>query len=246
MSKLLINESPVLVIPTLAVKLGVTDAIILQQVHYWLEKSPHKIVGRKWVYNTYKEWQRQIPFYSEGTIKRVIQSLEKRGYLVSANYNRTKLDKTKWYSINYEMIVELEEMEIEPSSAQDMPSTETEDVAVELGIYQAIPESTTKITTEKKIIPFSEIVQYLNFKTNATYKPGSRKTRELISARWNEGFTLADFKRVIDQKAEEWLNDPKWNRFLRPETLFGTKFESYLNQKPVTQALREEDFNLDD
>ena len=245
MSKLLINECPVMVVPTLAVKLGVTEAIILQQVHYWLEKSPHIIAGRKWVYNTYKEWQLQIPFYSEGTIKRVIQSLEKQGYLVSANYNRTKLDKTKWYTIDYEKLAELEDV-VEPSTIQDEISNQPVTELEETTLTKAIPESTTKTTTEKKIIPFSEIVQYLNDKTNTTYKPGTRKTRELISARWNEGFTLADFKRVIDQKAAEWLNDPKWNQFLRPETLFGTKFESYLNQKPVTHAIREEDFNLDD
>ena len=94
---------------------------------------------------------------------------------------------------------------------------------------QAIPEITTETTSEnttKKEIPFSAIISYLNQKTNSTYKPGTKKTKELITARWNEGFILEDFKKVIDLKAEEWLHDPYWNKYLRPETLFGTKFES--------------------
>jgi uncharacterized phage protein (TIGR02220 family) len=62
----------------------------------------------------------------------------------------------------------------------------------------------------------------------------------------NEGFTLADFKTVIDHKTSEWLDDPHWSKYLRPDTLFGTKFESYLNQKGFKKKITEEDLNLDD
>lgn len=79
-------------------------------------------------------------------------------------------------------------------------------------------------------IPFLDIVEYLNKKTGRQYKHTTDKTKRFIRARWNEGFRLADFKRVIDVKCAEWLNDPKMSKYLRPETLFGTKFESYLNQ----------------
>ncbi|EHD4919982.1 hypothetical protein JQ662_000224 [Listeria monocytogenes] len=77
----------------------------------------------------------------------------------------------------------------------------------------------------------SVIVTYLNQKIGSKYKPSSKKTKEHISARLGEGFSVDDFKQVIDIKAAEWLNDTKMQKFLRPETLFGTKFESYLNQK---------------
>lgn len=80
-------------------------------------------------------------------------------------------------------------------------------------------------------LPFSEIVKYLNEKAGTKYKASSKKTQNLIKARFNEGFTLDDFKTVIDKKTAEWLTDQKMNQYLRPETLFGTKFESYLNQK---------------
>jgi hypothetical protein len=53
-----------------------------------------------------------------------------------------------------------------------------------------------------------------------------------LLARFNEGYTLEDFKQVIDVKTEEWKDNPEFFKYLRPETLFGSKFDSYLNQKP--------------
>ena len=78
-----------------------------------------------------------------------------------------------------------------------------------------------------------DIISYLNKKTNKNYKPNSNKTKSLINARFNEGFQdLNDYKKVIDVKTDEWQDDPKMEKFLRPETLFGNKFEGYLNQTP--------------
>ena len=77
-----------------------------------------------------------------------------------------------------------------------------------------------------------EIIQYLNMRTGAKYKSSTSKTKQLINARVNEGFTLDDFKTVIDKKCVEW-SGTEFEKFLRPNTLFGTKFESYLNQNVV-------------
>lgn len=79
-------------------------------------------------------------------------------------------------------------------------------------------------------IPYKEIVDYLNEKTGKNFKHKTTKTRKFIEARWNQDFRLDDFKKVIDIKTYEWLNTDS-DKYLRPETLFGTKFESYLNQK---------------
>ena len=75
------------------------------------------------------------------------------------------------------------------------------------------------------------IVDYLNEKAGTKYKHTTRKTKDCIRARMKEGFTLDDFFRVIEVKCAEWLGT-EWEKYLRPETLFGTKFESYLNTKP--------------
>lgn len=80
-------------------------------------------------------------------------------------------------------------------------------------------------------IPYIDIINYLNHKAGKDFKVTTAKTRSLIKARWNEGFTLEDFKRVIDNKVADWKNDQKWSAYLRPATLFnGDKFEGYLNE----------------
>lgn len=86
----------------------------------------------------------------------------------------------------------------------------------------------------KDNVPYKEVVDYLNNSAGTNYRASSKKTRELIKARINEGYTLEDFKVVIEKKTREWINDNKMKAYLRPETLFGTKFEGYLNQ-PVKE-----------
>lgn len=75
-----------------------------------------------------------------------------------------------------------------------------------------------------------EIVEYLNQKLNAKYKPNGKKIKDLIHARMNEGYTVEDFKTVIDKKFKSWGKDEKMSTYLRPSTLFGTKFGEYLNE----------------
>ena len=74
------------------------------------------------------------------------------------------------------------------------------------------------------------VVSYLNDRASASFRPTSEKTKTLIRARLREGYTVEDFKKVIDNKVAEW-SGTDMQKYLRPETLFGTKFESYLNQK---------------
>lgn len=74
------------------------------------------------------------------------------------------------------------------------------------------------------------IVEYLNDKIGAHYKSNGKKMKELIRARMNEGYTVEDFKTVIDKKFKSWGNDPKMSLYLRPSTLFGTRFGEYLNE----------------
>lgn len=78
----------------------------------------------------------------------------------------------------------------------------------------------------------NEIISCLNEKTKKHYKANTLKTVRLIRARLKEGFTVEDFKAVIEKKCDDWLGNEKMERYLRPETLFGTKFEGYLNETP--------------
>lgn len=91
-------------------------------------------------------------------------------------------------------------------------------------------EETIKEETSGEAFNPSEIISYLNKKTGKEFKPNSKKTLELITARQNEGWKQEDFIKVIDNKTSQWKDDPKMNGYLRPLTLFGVKFESYLNE----------------
>lgn len=87
----------------------------------------------------------------------------------------------------------------------------------------------------KPQIPYKEIIEYLNLKTGKNFDHQSKETRAKIRARWGingKQRTIEDFKRVIDNKCASWGSDPKMVDYLRPDTLFGTKFEGYLNEQP--------------
>src|SRR5690606_10949183 len=71
-----------------------------------------------WIYNTYAEWAVQFPFWSESTIKRTIRNLEKKGLIITGNFNKVKFDKTKWYTIDYEKLERLSS----PSGQNDLSS----------------------------------------------------------------------------------------------------------------------------
>ncbi|HMK58367.1 MAG TPA: phage replisome organizer N-terminal domain-containing protein, partial [Nitrososphaeraceae archaeon] len=87
-----------------------------------------------------------------------------------------------------------------------------------------------ELDKERDIIPFSEIIEFLNLKASTKFRPSTQKTKTSIQARWNDGYRLDDFKTVIDKKCDEWMNTDM-EKYLCPDTLFGTKFEKYLNQR---------------
>lgn len=105
-SKLLLDSHPLIVLPDLAVIVGLNEAIILQQVHYWTtinrKAKTNYRDGHTWTFNTYAKWQNQFPFWSIRTIRTTITRLETQKLLISNNYNSLKIDRTKWYRINYE------------------------------------------------------------------------------------------------------------------------------------------------
>lgn len=107
---------------------------------------------------------------------------------------------------------------------------------------RVLVETTSESTKED--IPFSAIIDYLNEKAETRYRASTPKTQAHIRARWGEGYRLDDFKRVIDVKCDEWLDDTKMRKYLCPDTLFGTKFEKYLNQPAAnTKKGRLNDYN---
>lgn len=101
MSRLLINEPPLQVLPSLAVKVGLNEAIVLQQVHYWAERSKVEVEGHLWVYNTIQQWREQFPFWSDDTISRALKSLREGGLVIAARLSKDPFNKTLYYRIDY-------------------------------------------------------------------------------------------------------------------------------------------------
>ncbi len=92
-------------------------------------------------------------------------------------------------------------------------------------------------------IPYKEIIDYLNSKTGKNYRANVQKNKSLIKARWSEGYRLEEFKQVIDNMVKDW-SGTKYAKYLRPETLFGTKFDGYLNQGNVVKREKKTDERL--
>jgi uncharacterized phage protein (TIGR02220 family) len=147
---------------------------------------------------------------------------------------------------------------IQPTAAATPTPAATQSPAAAQSPAQAPSASTTNAAQEQSQTPITEpqplleepqaparpkepdlteeVVAYLNQRAYTHYRATTASTRRLIKARLKEGFTVDEFKLVIDKKCAEWLNNRDMAQYLRPETLFGPKFESYLNARPSTQA----------
>lgn len=150
-SNLLFDEYPLVINPGLAKMIGLNEAIVLQQVHYWVQHNSKKgnnlREGYYWTYNSYREWQEQFPFWSLRTIKTVVKELENRGFLISANFNKMKTDRTKWYRVDYDSCT-MHSAEIAPSECSSYTMQGAE-------IAPPLPETTTETIPEETTSPIN-------------------------------------------------------------------------------------------
>lgn len=211
----LLNSQPLVVDKGLAVILGLNEALVLQQIHYWLEinkknkRNFHE--GRYWTYNTLKDWQKEFPFWSLSTIKRILKKLREKKLIDVDNFNIYQMDRTLWYTINYEEVDKLyadeegrvwEEKNMDGgaqnsqaiSSKEASPKVQAEPME-RLKKASAIPENTTKISTE---ISISSINQ------SQKMEDGQRKNN--LSLKFKE-----KYERIID-KCELYALDEKYRQ----------------------------------
>ncbi len=154
MSRLLINEPPLQVLPSLAVKIGLQEAVVLQQVHYWLQAAKPLDGGGRWVFNTYEQWAEQFPFWSPEAIRKIFKSLRDKGLIVSRPRGLHAFDRVNEYTIDYDALASLHPEEstgtsgtsrpdhpekFTASERKNLPTTRTENTA----------ETTSEITTKR-------------------------------------------------------------------------------------------------
>jgi hypothetical protein len=109
MSKLLISEPPLQVLPSLAEKVGLNEAIILQQIHYWTQNSRNVEADsdgteRTWVFKSHDEWAEEFPFWSRSTIRRAVKSLQEQGLIIAEQKRQHEGDNRNWYAIRREAL----------------------------------------------------------------------------------------------------------------------------------------------
>ncbi|MCG3463096.1 conserved phage C-terminal domain-containing protein [Xenorhabdus bovienii] len=247
MSLLLLKNRPLVVIPELAVRLGLNEAIVLQQIQYWLIETASGVEanGRRWIYNTIEKWQEQFPFFSESTIKRAFANLKKIGVLCIEQINKSNHDRTNYYSINYEHALLNDEVKMTPSNnskpnnrkgqndpidKRKLKQSNGSECATLNGsnwsdLTENTTESTTEITTEnycqvpEEPDPAQQVLNYFNQVTNSSYRDG-KTTVGYIRARLSEDYAPEDLTLITDYLTAKWANDGKMRDYLRPKTLF--------------------------
>nr|UVX39250.1 MAG: Replication initiator protein A (RepA) N-terminus [Bacteriophage sp.] len=166
---------------------------------------------------------------SMATIDRTLNSLVDKGLISRTSY----VTKHGYRAVEYAAMSPThinEPSDAEPRTADtDGPRTPTTEPQPLLNEPQTPAQS-------KEPDPTEEVVDHLNQRAGTHYKATTANTRKLIKARLKEGFTVDEIKLVIDKKCSEWLNNRDMIQYLRPETLFGNKFEGYLNAKVKPQT----------
>lgn len=220
---------------------GVNEAIMYQYFSYWIAKNKandkHFYDGYTWTYNSQKALTELFPFWNRAKIQRIISSLENQGLLIKGNYNQLAYDRTTWYALpKFEQSV-VQNQTVNCSDLNNERFKNEQPIPINYQLTKQLTNKDIKDIVEHsptEPVPYQEVVEYLNQKTGKNFKSTSKVTQRHIRARLAEGFTISDFKQVIDKKCSDWLRDQKMKEYLRPETLFGTKFESYLNSKSTT------------
>ena len=213
----------------IAEEYGLYPAIILQNIAHWVAHNEangtNEHDGEYWTFNSVKAYTELFPYLTQKQIRTSLDTLRDKGLIKTGNFNEIPYDRTLWYTLTEKgkrlcrlgNIHSPERAETFAPQGRDICPT---------GQTNTIYKPYNKPDNKQYIV---EIVDYLNSVTGSKYRSTTDSTRRHINARLSEGFTVDDFKAVIDKKFMEW-NGTKYSAYLRPETLFGSKFESYLNQ----------------
>ena len=249
----------------IADKYGIEVAVVFDMFCFWINKNEanenNYRDGKYWTFNSAKGLKKIFPYWSEKKIQRILQKMVEEDLIIKGNYNENPWNQTSWYtfgnmgeklknalSIDWSNLSNAFTESVQCTKDKSVQCTKDKSVqckTVNNTVVYTVNKRNIKESSDdtdlsaSETIPYVEIIDYLNSKCSKRYKHSNRIAREKIHARWNEGFRLEDFKLVIDVKAHEWLNDTEMNKYLRPDTLFGSKFEIYLNSVAPKQKTNE-------
>jgi len=197
-SKLLFDEYPIVISRELAKIIGLNESIVLQQIHYWIElnrktKSNFRD-GRYWTYNSIKKWhENDFSFWGLNTVKRTFASLESKGLLIVGNYNKAGYDRTKWYSIDYEVLETLK-IPISPNWVNGLPQNDPTNTIeyTEKTISGKVSRAHSGEYASEHFQPpvFEKVAKKDNIFSRATEQFGEERCREALG--------------IVDKYVDKW------------------------------------------
>ncbi|MBK2258418.1 conserved phage C-terminal domain-containing protein [Francisella philomiragia] len=178
------------------------------------------------------------------SISRAIKSLIECGLIAKADLadfaGKKYIKNQNCYQLLFSnkniLVTKLDQYQNDTSTSNKMTSSTSNKSILKPSIYK--PSYKPSIKNNKKDSDIcKKVIDYLNQIAKTNYKSNSKQTRSLIQARIKEGFTLEDFIQVINNKTKQWISNPEMVAYLRPQTLFGTKMEAYLNEPKAKSRL---------
>ena len=156
-------------------------------------------------------------------VRTILKRFEKEGYIHFLSKGSKGKESTLKLTIKQQLFNNNTTNKTEQlQQVEDLPNNNVTTI-------QQLTNNTTKNKEKESNNIYSLVIDYLNRKASTNYKSTTKNTRSCISARVKEGFTVEDFKKVIDYKSKDWIGT-EFEKYIRPTTLFGTKFENYLNE----------------
>ena len=232
----------------IAKKYGVHAAVILENIGYWVHRSEANDTnfydGYYWTYNSKRAIAELFPYLTERQTEFALQKLIDAGLVLTGSYNKSPYDRTLWYTLSNSGKSILQNCGMNPTKlwnesneiVEPIPNINTNintNVNANNILCRAEAPTAHPETQESQLnAQADEVIAYLNEKTGKHFRP-VESARRILRGRFNDGFTVADCKKVVDNKVAEWLGTEQ-EQYLRPSTLFqALKFDGYLNQDPA-------------
>jgi len=242
---LLLKVKPLVISPMLALRIGINEAIVLQQICYWLEDTTSGIEydGKRWVYNSINAWNEQFPWWTAKTIQRTVSSLKKMGLIYVEQLKKSQHDQTNYYAINYASPLLADTDNLSLSRETICPNRKGQSVPMDKdklsqsigsncpNVTEITTENTTEITTtpscqvaaqpddEWSLVNRSrEVLRHLNKVTGAKHTE-AQSSMGHIKSRLKDAFTVEELCLVVDYKHAHWEGTEEY-QYMRPKTLF--------------------------
>ncbi|MGT2743664.1 conserved phage C-terminal domain-containing protein [Streptococcus plurextorum] len=207
-------------------------AMLFNRLSLSLDNAWHDTKGQVFMYFTNSEFCEELGC-SENTVTKTKKELKEAGLLLEERQGLTKPNR---------LYIKGPESSSEPQNLGDRTVKTT---ALDPQKVQTIKTDISKTDISNNILSTcKEILDYLNNVAGRNFQAKSRSHQKVIQARLNEGYSLEDFKKVVDVMTASWKGTD-YEQYLQPQTLFGNKMDNYLN-KPMPKQARQADDRTDE